>query len=171
MRSIPSYIASQCLGALCASLLLRLLFPAHGTLGATQPAGPVTQSLAISISLFHNEHAAVGVVADAIGGVAQQTAPKLGVIAVADDDEVAAAFIGEFHDHLGRMTATGLARNPDQCDGDADTNGNQAGHKRQSNPNRRDEPDIVHSEWPFRISPGPPFPGRRGNQSRGPSPA
>ena len=54
----------------------------------------------------------MGVVADAIGGVAQQTAPKLGVIAVADDDEVAAAFIGEFHNGLVRMTASALARNP-----------------------------------------------------------
>ena len=35
---------------------------------------------------------------------------KLGVIAVADHDEVATAFISEFHDHLGRMTATGLAK-------------------------------------------------------------
>src|SRR5439155_3978380 len=53
----------------------------------------------------------------------------------------------------------------DQGDGDADTNGNEAGDKRQTNPNRRDEPDIVHSEWPLRISPEPPFPGRRGTHS------
>ena len=51
MRSVPSYIASQCLGALCASLLLRLLFPAHGTLGATQPAGPVMQSVVLEMVL------------------------------------------------------------------------------------------------------------------------
>src|SRR5690349_4040989 len=51
LRSVPAYIASQCLGALCASLLLRLLFPAHATLGATQPAGPVMQTFVLEAVL------------------------------------------------------------------------------------------------------------------------
>ena len=38
------YILSQCSGALLASLLLRMLFPTHPTLGATLPAGPPLQS-------------------------------------------------------------------------------------------------------------------------------
>src|SRR5262245_59530094 len=40
-RLVAPYIASQCAGALAASLLLRLLFSAHATLGATVPAGSV----------------------------------------------------------------------------------------------------------------------------------
>src|SRR5262245_24129694 len=39
------YIISQCLGALAASGLLRLLFPANATLGTTLPAGSELQSL------------------------------------------------------------------------------------------------------------------------------
>src|SRR5207247_7299518 len=38
-KSVPSYVASQCAGALLASLLMRWLFPAHSTLGTTRPAG------------------------------------------------------------------------------------------------------------------------------------
>src|SRR6267143_2776505 len=37
VKSIPSYVASQSAGALFASLLMRWLFPAHATLGTTQP--------------------------------------------------------------------------------------------------------------------------------------
>lgn len=44
-RNILPYILSQMLGALAASGLLRLLFPAHPTLGATLPAGSAVQSL------------------------------------------------------------------------------------------------------------------------------
>lgn len=43
-RSILPYLASQTLGAFAASLLLRMLFPGHATLGATRPAGDVWQS-------------------------------------------------------------------------------------------------------------------------------
>src|SRR5947209_10109624 len=37
-RSVLPYLLSQCIGALLASGLLRLLFPANQLLGATQPA-------------------------------------------------------------------------------------------------------------------------------------
>lgn len=43
-RSVLPYLASQTLGAVAASLLLRVLFPGHATLGATLPAGSVWQS-------------------------------------------------------------------------------------------------------------------------------
>src|SRR6266404_3630189 len=42
-----SYIASQCSGAIVASLVLRFLFPANATLGATMPAGAVAQSFVL----------------------------------------------------------------------------------------------------------------------------
>jgi aquaporin Z len=45
------YVVSQCSGAIAASLLLRLLFPAHATLGSTTPAGPALQSFALEIIL------------------------------------------------------------------------------------------------------------------------
>ena len=45
------YILSQCSGALLASLLLRMLFPAHPTLGATLPAGPPMQSFVLETVL------------------------------------------------------------------------------------------------------------------------
>jgi aquaporin NIP len=45
------YMISQCLGALSASAVLRLLFPGHATLGATIPSGPVAQSFVLEIIL------------------------------------------------------------------------------------------------------------------------
>ena len=45
------YIASQLLGALAASALLRALFPQHQTLGTTSPAGPAAQSLVLEFVL------------------------------------------------------------------------------------------------------------------------
>jgi aquaporin NIP len=45
------YLVSQSVGALAASGLLRLLFPAHGTLGTTVPAGSVTQSFVLEAVL------------------------------------------------------------------------------------------------------------------------
>src|SRR2546430_17609374 len=60
-------------------------------------------------SALYDEHAAVGVVADADGGVAKQTAPKLRGIAVADDDQIVTAFSGELHDGLRRMPARRFA--------------------------------------------------------------
>ena len=48
---VASYIGSQGAGALLASGLLRLLFPDGGTLGATLPAGSVTQSFVLELVL------------------------------------------------------------------------------------------------------------------------
>ena len=50
-RDVLPYAASQVAGALCASVLMRLLFPAHATLGITIPAGPVSQSFVMEIVL------------------------------------------------------------------------------------------------------------------------
>jgi len=51
VRKVPPYIVSQCLGALAASGLLRALFPAHLTLGATLPSGSPWQSLVLETVL------------------------------------------------------------------------------------------------------------------------
>lgn len=45
------YITSQCLGALLASGVLRLLFPANAALGATIPAGSALQSFVLELIL------------------------------------------------------------------------------------------------------------------------
>lgn len=45
------YIASQCLGALGASGVLRFLFPTHATLGTTLPAGTDLQSFVLELIL------------------------------------------------------------------------------------------------------------------------
>ena len=50
-RLVTPYILSQCLGALCASMVLRVLFPQHATLGSTLPAGSVVQSFILEIIL------------------------------------------------------------------------------------------------------------------------
>lgn len=50
-RAILPYVISQFLGALLASLVLRLLFSDHPTLGATLPAGPSSQSLVLEFIL------------------------------------------------------------------------------------------------------------------------
>ena len=50
-RRVLPYISSQIVGALLASALLRLLFPAHASLGATQPAGPAWQSFVLEVVL------------------------------------------------------------------------------------------------------------------------
>jgi aquaporin NIP len=50
-RKLLPYVVSQCLGALLASAILRLLFPQHATLGATIPASSILQSLALEILL------------------------------------------------------------------------------------------------------------------------
>ena len=44
LQSLPLYLCAQLLGALIASLLLHLLFPAHPNLGATLPSGSALQS-------------------------------------------------------------------------------------------------------------------------------
>lgn len=50
-RRVLPYIASQCLGALAASAVLRLMFPVHDTLGATLPRGSVLQSFVLEVIL------------------------------------------------------------------------------------------------------------------------
>jgi aquaporin Z len=50
-RWVVPYIASQCLGAVLASVVVRLMFPGHGTLGATLPAGDALQSFALEFIL------------------------------------------------------------------------------------------------------------------------
>jgi len=50
-REVPQYIAAQLLGAFAASALLRFLFPADPTLGATLPAGSEVQTLVLEIVL------------------------------------------------------------------------------------------------------------------------
>lgn len=50
-RLILPYISSQLLGACLASLVLRWLFPASETLGATLPAGTETQSFILEVLL------------------------------------------------------------------------------------------------------------------------
>jgi aquaporin Z len=48
---VVPYIASQCAGAVFASLVLRLIFPGHPTLGRTVPAGDALQSFVLEIIL------------------------------------------------------------------------------------------------------------------------
>jgi len=50
-RGLFPYIASQCLGALVASISLRLLFPMHSTLGSTIPAAYAAQSFVLEVIL------------------------------------------------------------------------------------------------------------------------
>jgi aquaporin Z len=50
-REVAPYIASQIAGAFAASGLLRTLFPAHATLGATLPAGSEWQSFVFELVL------------------------------------------------------------------------------------------------------------------------
>lgn len=50
-RAVMPYIASQIAGALIASVVLHLLFPAHDALGATQPSGTFAQSWVLEMIL------------------------------------------------------------------------------------------------------------------------
>lgn len=50
-RSAIPYVASQLLGAIAASLVLRSLFPQHPTLGSTLPAGSPAQSFILEMLL------------------------------------------------------------------------------------------------------------------------
>ncbi len=50
-RLVMLYVASQCVGAVLASLCLRLLFPNHASLGATVPAGDAMQSFVLEAIL------------------------------------------------------------------------------------------------------------------------
>ncbi len=51
LRWVGPYLCSQCLGAILASLVLKLMFPTHPTLGATQPSGAVLQSFVLEFIL------------------------------------------------------------------------------------------------------------------------
>jgi aquaporin NIP len=50
-KSVPLYTSAQIVGAFAASGLLKLLFPASATLGATMPAGSEMQSFILEIVL------------------------------------------------------------------------------------------------------------------------
>jgi aquaporin Z len=50
-RWVGLYLLCQCSGAVLASLVLRWMFPAHSTLGATLPAGAAVQSFVLEIIL------------------------------------------------------------------------------------------------------------------------
>lgn len=50
-RDVPGYVVAQMLGALAASLVLRVLFPQSPTLGATLPAGAVWQAFVLEVVL------------------------------------------------------------------------------------------------------------------------
>jgi aquaporin Z len=51
LREVSPYVLSQCAGGLLASVVLRLLFEGHPTLGATIPAGSPAQSFVLEIIL------------------------------------------------------------------------------------------------------------------------
>jgi MIP family channel proteins len=50
-RWVGPYLAAQCLGALLASLTLRLMFPDNETLGATVPRGSAVQTFVLEVIL------------------------------------------------------------------------------------------------------------------------
>jgi len=50
-REVPGFVGAQLLGAFAASGLLRFLFPADATLGATLPAGAAMQSFILEVVL------------------------------------------------------------------------------------------------------------------------
>jgi aquaporin Z len=50
-RAVLPYIVSQCVGAVLASLTVRLLFPDDAGLGGTSPGGPVYQSWVLELLL------------------------------------------------------------------------------------------------------------------------
>ena len=51
MKEVPAYVVSQCVGAICASLVLRGLFPGNELLGATMPSGAWSQSFILEVFL------------------------------------------------------------------------------------------------------------------------
>jgi aquaporin NIP len=50
-RLAGPYLLSQCLGALAASLVLKMIFPGESDLGATRPAGTAMQSFVLEVVL------------------------------------------------------------------------------------------------------------------------
>ena len=55
------------------------------------------------------------VVADAVGGIAEEASPQFRMVAVAHDDEIIIALFGEVDDNFGTVTGTAFAG-----DGDAE---------------------------------------------------
>jgi len=51
IRNVGPYVIAQLLGALLASLVIKLLFPSDTNLGATHPAGPIYQSFVLEFIL------------------------------------------------------------------------------------------------------------------------
>lgn len=51
VKEVMPYLLSQTAGALCASLILKYLFPSNDTLGATIPSGTATQSFILECIL------------------------------------------------------------------------------------------------------------------------
>src|SRR5450432_2571327 len=50
-RLVLPYLASQCVGALLASVTVRFLFPDHATMGATLPVGAASQAFVLEVLL------------------------------------------------------------------------------------------------------------------------
>lgn len=50
-RNVPGYVTAQSLGAITASLTLKLLFPTHASLGTTRPSGADMQSFILEVIL------------------------------------------------------------------------------------------------------------------------
>jgi aquaporin NIP len=50
-RTVVAYILAQSAGALCASSVLKMMFPTNATLGATEPAGGALQSFVLEFLL------------------------------------------------------------------------------------------------------------------------
>ncbi|MFM7035415.1 MAG: aquaporin [Planctomycetia bacterium] len=50
-RMVVPYIVAQCVGAVIASVVLKLMFPTNAMLGATEPAGGATQSFVLEFLL------------------------------------------------------------------------------------------------------------------------
>ncbi|MBK8847814.1 MAG: aquaporin [Bacteroidetes bacterium] len=51
VNHLAGYVTAQCIGALCASALLKFLFPLNELLGSTTPAGSLMQSLVFEFIL------------------------------------------------------------------------------------------------------------------------
>ena len=58
---------------------------------------------------LYDQHAALRVVRDPVGRVAEQATPEFRMVAVADDDEAIAALLRHLEDILGGVALPGLA--------------------------------------------------------------
>jgi len=48
-RTVPAYIVAQCVGAIAAAALLKLLYPEHANLGASLPSGAVWKTFVAEV--------------------------------------------------------------------------------------------------------------------------